>query len=118
MSSWEKCCREKSRREKCRRGEMSLGRNVVNHNTLFVLVYTEAEHPRWGLIQSVVSEVDLQAGTEIFTHYGYSEEKSKFPSDYPWYWKAKKDLDEEEEKTKKREILMKKNGKRNKKLEL
>ena len=29
MSLREKCRREKSRREKCRRGEMSLGRNVV-----------------------------------------------------------------------------------------
>ena len=56
----------------------------------------EAEHPRWGLIQSVVSQVELKAGSEVFTHYGYSEEKRKFPSDFPWYWEAKEALDQEE----------------------
>ena len=88
------------------------------YNSFFVLVYAEAEHPRWGLIQSVVSQVDLRAGTEIFTHYGYTEEKSNFPGDYPWYWEVKKIFDEEEETLEKRDVLMKKNKKMNKKLEL
>ena len=56
----------------------------------------EAEHPRWGLILSVVSKVELKAGTEVFTHYGYAEDRRKFPADFPWYWKAKEALDKEE----------------------
>ena len=57
----------------------------------------EAEHPRWGLIQSVVSQVALKAGSEVFTHYGYPEDKRKFPGDFPWYWEAKEALDKEDE---------------------
>ena len=65
-----------------------------------VLVYMEAEHPRWGLIQSVVAQQDLKAGMEVFTHYGYTEDKQTFPGDFPWYWEAKKVLDEERDKLK------------------
>ena len=61
----------------------------------------EAEHPRWGLIQSVVSQVELKAGAEVFTHYGYTEDKRKFPGDFPWYWEAKEALDKEENLKKK-----------------
>ena len=60
----------------------------------------EAEHPRWGLIQSVVAQKDLKAGMEVFTHYGYTEDKQTFPGDFSWYWKAKKAIDEERDKLK------------------
>lgn len=59
----------------------------------------EVEHPRWGLIQGVVAQVDLKAGSEIFTFYGYTENTRKFPFDYPWYWNAKRAIEKEEQKT-------------------
>ena len=58
--------------------------------------FVEAEHPRWGLIQSVVSQQDLKAGSEVLTHYGYTEEDRKFPADFPWYFEAKEALEKEE----------------------
>ena len=66
----------------------------VNHdffknNTKFIL----AEHPRWGLISSVTTSKDVQAGEELFAHYAY--QKMDFPFDHPWYWEAKIKTDKE-----------------------
>ena len=87
----------------------NIGRLIL-HSIL--LAYMEAEHPRWGLIQSVVSQVALKAGSEVFTHYGYTEDKRKFPGDFPWYWEAKEALDKEDELKEKENI---KESKRNSK---
>ena len=54
--------------------------------------YSETEHPRWGLIQSVVSKQELTAETELFTYYGYKEDERKFPEDFPWYFEIKDGL--------------------------
>ena len=54
----------------------------------------ETEHPRWGMIQSVITTRDIKAGEELFTDYGYKF--SPFPDDYPWYWDTKLVLDKEE----------------------
>ena len=51
------------------------------------------DHPRWGLIQSVVASRDIKAGEELFGHYGY--ERGKFPSDFPWYFELKNQIDKE-----------------------
>jgi hypothetical protein len=41
------------------------------------------DHPRWGMIQSVVTRRDIKAGEELFGHYGYK--KAPFPTDHLWY---------------------------------
>ena len=68
----------------------------VNHHFLENNAhYIEVEHPRWGLIQSVMPQSDLTSGQELFTFYGY--EKFPFPKDYPWYWEAKNSIGESNE---------------------
>ena len=59
---------------------------------LLIAVYIETEHPRWGLIQSVVPTKALSAHTELFTYYGYGDEGGLFPEDFPWYFELKKNL--------------------------
>lgn len=66
----------------------------VNHN--FVLNNTHFEpidHPRWGIIQSVVTNRDLKAGEELFGHYGYK--KVAFPLDRPWYHELERKIQKE-----------------------
>ncbi len=45
-------------------------------------VYSVMEHPRYGLIQSVVAIRNITAGEELFVDYGYRE--FEFPSDFLW----------------------------------
>ena len=63
-----------------------------HHFTRNNSVYSEIEHPRWGIIQSVrlyQKEAEkLDAGDELFTYYGYKP-NMPFPSDFPWYWELK-----------------------------
>ena len=47
------------------------------------------EHPRWGAIMGVVTTMDVEAGEELFTYYGYSDGLA-FPEDFPWYWEMEK----------------------------
>ena len=69
----------------------------VNHNfQLNNSFFTQIEHPRWGVIQSVTANRDIEAGEEVFTHYGYKE-GSKFPGDFPWFFEAKRKLEREKE---------------------
>ena len=51
------------------------------------------DHPRWGLIQSVLASRDIKAGEELFGYYGY--ERGMFPSDFPWYFELKNQIDKE-----------------------
>ena len=57
----------------------------------------EAEHPRWGLIQSVVAKKHLTAGMEVLTHYGYTTEDKE---SFSWYWEAKEAINEERDNEK------------------
>ena len=64
-------------------------------------VYSEIEHPRWGLIQSVTGLFPIEAGQEIFTNYGYDKggrrvEPGEFPYDFPWFWETKAKIEKEE----------------------
>ena len=52
------------------------------------------DHPRWGLIQSVVASRDIKAGEELFGYYGYP--RGKFPSDFPWYFELKTQIEKEQ----------------------
>ena len=56
--------------------------------------FTEAEHPRWGICQSVITDFPVKANEEIFVNYGYKGQLP-FPSDMPWYWNAKKKYETE-----------------------
>ena len=67
------------------------------------------------------AEVELKAGTEIFTNYGYVKlgqvpplDKFKFPSDHPWYFELKAKAELEQQRRKK---SMKKLSKQNAKKE-
>ena len=71
----------------------NIGPKVNHHFLKNNSVYLEAEHPRWGLISSVTLLEDAKAGQEVFTYYGYS--KGAFPHDFPWYFDAKKQIDED-----------------------
>ncbi len=55
-------------------------------------VYTEFEHPRFGLIIRLVATRDIDAGEEILLDYGYKE--GDFPGDHLWYHEAKKHYEE------------------------
>ena len=71
--------------------------------------YDNIEHPRWGAIQSVVISKSVQAGEELFTYYGYRNGHGyKFPSDFPWYWELKRQVEKEERVEAKRAKLKKK----------
>ena len=69
----------------------TLGPKVNHHFKLNNSIYHVAEHPRWGLIQSVSTKIDLKVGQELFTYYGYK--KKSFPDDFPWYWEMKSKLE-------------------------
>ena len=47
------------------------------------------DHPRWGLIQSVVATRDIKTGEELFGYYGYNQNQAMFPNDFPWYFELK-----------------------------
>ena len=52
------------------------------------------DHPRWGLIQSVVASRDINVGEELFGYYGY--QINKFPDDIPWYHEQKNMFEKEQ----------------------
>ena len=58
------------------------------------------DHPRWGIILSVVTDRDVNAGEELFGYYGYK--KSEFPIDEPWYFELKMKIDKERRQEAKR----------------
>ena len=66
---------------------------LYRYDIFCLAVFREAEHPRWGLIYSVVVQKDLKSGMEVFAYYGYTRED--FPADHPWYWIAKDSEDHE-----------------------
>ena len=80
----------------------NLGPKVNHHFRANNSAYSEIEHPRWGLIQSVTLQRDMKAGEELFTHYGY-EAGHKFPEDFPWYWDTLETIEKEEKKQKEAE---------------
>ena len=92
----------------------NLGPKVNHHFKEHNSNYMETEHPRWGLIQSVTPFVDMKAGEELFTFYGYGI-KAKFPADFPWYWEAKMKIDREERLQKEALEKQKAEKKKNKK---
>ena len=70
----------------------TFGPKVNHHFRANNSVYTETEHPIWGLIVGVMPQVDLQAGQELFTYYNYERTfgvPEDFPEDFPWYWETK-----------------------------
>ena len=84
----------------------NLGPKVNHHFRFNNSGYTELEHPRWGLIQSVTAMHDLRAGDELFTFYGYKP--GDFPEDFPWYWETKLAIDKEDRLAKKKSLVKKK----------
>ena len=72
----------------------NLGPKVNHHFRLNNSAYLEIEHPRWGILQSVTPLLDLKAGDELFTNYGYGQ--FQFPADFPWYWETKMALERQE----------------------
>ena len=65
------------------------------------------DHPRWGLIQSVLASRDIKAGEELFGYYGY--ERGMFPSDFPWYFELKSQIEKEQRlKQRKRKVVNRK----------
>ena len=56
--------------------------------------YSQIEHPRWGATQSVTTKLDIKAGQELFTYYGYGV--GTLPSDFPWYWDLKMKTEKQE----------------------
>ena len=52
------------------------------------------DHPRWGIIQSVVATRNLKAGEELYGYYGYKTRD--FPNDFPWYWELKMKVNKEQ----------------------
>ena len=69
----------------------TLGPKVNHHFQFNNSIFTEIEHPRWGIIQSVRTTKNVKAGQEIFTHYEYERYKLyDFPHDFPWYHLAHK----------------------------
>ena len=65
----------------------NLGPKVNHHFTKNNSDFLEIEHPRWGLIQSIVTTKEVKAGEELFLYYGYKE--NLFPLDFPWYFQQK-----------------------------
>ena len=58
----------------------------------------------WGLISSIVPELNLKAGDELLADYGYGNKdgiQQEFPDDFPWYWELKRKLEKEENVKKK-----------------
>ena len=53
------------------------------------------DHPRWGLIQSLVVTRDIKAGEELLHDYGYEYPPLEFPFDFPWYWELKRKTDKQ-----------------------
>ena len=51
------------------------------------------DHPRWGLIQSVVTNRYIKAGEELYGYYGYKP--SEFPTDHPWYFELERQIEKE-----------------------
>ena len=92
----------------------TLGPKVNHHFILNNSQYKEAEHPRWGSINSVVPIKDLKVGEELFTYYDYesSPVQMEFPLDHPWYFAAKEVIDKEKEESVKKTKKMKKKKKK------
>ncbi len=51
------------------------------------------DHPRWGLILSVVANRDIEAGEELYGYYNYP--RSAFPADHPWYFELQRKTEKE-----------------------
>ncbi len=43
----------------------------VNHSFLPNAEFVSFDHPRFGLVPCVTSSHDIEAGEEVFVHYGY-----------------------------------------------
>ena len=52
------------------------------------------DHPRWGIIQSLVATRDIFAGEELYAYYTYEEKP--FPLDFPWYFDLKRRIKKEQ----------------------
>ena len=91
----------------------TIGPKVNHHFKFNNALYMEAEHPRWGLITSVVPVRDIKAGEELFTHYQYKDGK-QFPEDHPWYFETELIIKREErlQKEEKDKSRIKRNGKK------
>ena len=72
----------------------NLGPKVNHHFRRNNCVFIEMEHPRFGLILSVIPTRDVKAGEELFADYGY--QKAEFPSDFPWYWETLMEIERSE----------------------
>ena len=66
----------------------NLGPKINHHFQFNNSILREMEHPRWGIIMSVVTTMPIKEGEEIFLNYNYK--MSNFPHDFPWYHQAHK----------------------------
>ena len=67
----------------------NVGGKVNHHFCEANAIFSEIEHPRWGLMVGIFTNRNIRAGEEIFIDYGYK--LNEFPYDVPWYWKAKEE---------------------------
>lgn len=52
-------------------------------------IFYDFAHPHFGMIKGVFAVRDIKAGEELFVDYAFKP--AAFPSDFPWYHKAKKE---------------------------
>ncbi len=62
-------------------------------------VFSEADHPRFGLVLAVVARREIEEGDEVLVDYGYKE--GEFPLDHTWYHELKR---KEEERRRRDEL--------------
>ena len=61
----------------------------MQNNTRF----EEFDHPRWGIIQCLVSSRDIIKAEELYAYYGYQD--MSFPLDFPWYFELKRTVEKQ-----------------------
>ena len=57
-------------------------------------IFSEMEHPRWGILAGIFSNRFIEAGEEIFVNYGYQENPRSLKL-FPWYFEAKARYEQE-----------------------
>ncbi len=86
---------------------MCLLLQVNHHFHLNNTVFTEMEHPRFGSIMSVNTQVPVKCGNELFAFYGYGEESR---DDHEWYSEQFDQLEKMKEKERKKKKKQKKSA--------
>eukprot|EP00094_Tigriopus_californicus_P000772 TCALIF_00747-PA protein Name:"Similar to setd7 Histone-lysine N-methyltransferase SETD7 (Danio rerio)" AED:0.33 eAED:0.33 QI:70/0.5/0.33/0.66/1/1/3/69/754 len=73
----------------------TLAHKINHHFTKNNTYFSDIEHPRWGMIQSVrmSNYRTVLPDKELFGYYGYSE--ADFPEDFPWYHELRRQMERE-----------------------